>query len=92
MSPRGSKTLAFKTLHFLENSKYILTLCSGSCQNGSTWVYKGDLTGVYANSSQCSGVGTCNAATGRCECDDGFAGDACEKGKSWHGTIDARAS
>lgn len=51
----------------------------GSCKTGTVWVYKGDLTGSYATTALCSGVGSCNTATGICSCLTGFAGDACEK-------------
>jgi hypothetical protein len=36
------------------------------------------LDDVHTLSSECSGVGTCNTRTGKCVCNAGFSGDACQ--------------
>jgi hypothetical protein len=52
---------------------------AGTCKTASAWVYKGDLTSTHNSTALCSGVGTCNTLTGRCECQAGFTGEACDR-------------
>jgi hypothetical protein len=53
---------------------------SRACPNGSPWVdfATGD-DSVRSVPQECSNRGRCNRGNGRCECDAGFAGAACER-------------
>jgi hypothetical protein len=51
-----------------------------ACPSGLAWVGYGGggLDDVHTLSSECSGVGPCNTRTGKCVCNAGFSGDACQ--------------
>jgi hypothetical protein len=55
------------------------TCAQRTCPQGSAWVGygAGGTDDVHSVLAECSGVGTCNALTGRCACPPGFAGEAC---------------
>ena len=56
--------------------------CSGqACQSGTAWVDKATAANTAHAEAECSNRGSCDYATGLCDCSDGFEGSACEKSK-----------
>ena len=49
------------------------------CPNGTAWVDYPTATNVAHGIFECSNMGTCDTATGTCECREGFTGIACER-------------
>jgi hypothetical protein len=50
------------------------------CPSASAWVgYASATDNTHAREAECSNVGACDRASGRCSCQPGFAGPACER-------------
>ena len=50
-----------------------------SCPYGSAWADLAIGTDNAHNAAECSNMGTCDRATGKCTCQAGFTGEACER-------------
>ena len=50
-----------------------------SCPYGSAWADLAMGTDNAHNAAECSNMGTCDRATGKCTCQAGFTGEACER-------------
>ena len=50
-----------------------------TCPSGLPWVGKGSDYTLHVNTTECSNNGVCNRRTGRCKCNDGFTGAACDR-------------
>jgi hypothetical protein len=57
----------------------LASLLSGTCATGSAWsaIAVDDDEGHVP--TECSNRGTCDRKTGKCVCDAGFTGDACQR-------------
>ncbi|ETO75683.1 hypothetical protein F444_08762 [Phytophthora nicotianae P1976] len=53
---------------------------SRACPKGAPWVdFATGQDSVRSVAQECSNRGFCNRSSGKCECDEGFAGPACER-------------
>lgn len=50
-----------------------------TCPSGLPWVAKGSDYTLHVNTTECSNNGLCNRLTGRCKCNEGFTGAACDR-------------
>lgn len=64
----------------LHSTHALFTRGSGLCPSATAWVdhATGDNT-AHAPLTECSNMGVCDRATGRCSCRSGFSGEACQR-------------
>ena len=62
------------------NWDYSADCSQRTCPTGTAWFDKATADNVaHSSDTECSNAGTCNRATGECECFEGFDGNACQR-------------